>query len=437
MDLESALDLIEPAPVAKDPWFNPDLSPATARAHEAVMLIVRTIEQHGRKRALRAKDQQTLHKVLIPLLANLMHHHLSGGVGQGIPVPRSKRDEALGGKASRYRPFVFPRSFPKRLDTLCALGFAEQTIGGDFSWDIKKNKRTTVRAGAKLIELIKQHQVTLEDFKVVGATEEIIILKQPKRGHFDEGQRIDYKDTPKTRRYRDELRAINEWLATADIQFDADTYAQPVDVWKRRLYRSFTMGRFDSGGRHFGGFWENLPKDVRLRGLSIEGEYVVGLDYSQLNPRLAYALAKAKPSSGDAYTLPGLEDNRDGVKKVFNAMLFDDDLRSRFPKGARQLFPRRVKISDVTGAIFERHPKLKGVLSASAIGHSLQFMESEIMMGVLRRCQKKRIVALPVFDCAVVKASAAATIKGIMQREFKAVAGLNIEVREEVDPTLL
>jgi hypothetical protein len=65
------------------------------------------------------------------------------------------------------------------------------------------------------------------------------------------------------------------------------------------------------------------------------------------------------------------------------------------------------------------------------------FMESEIMMGVLRRCQKKGIVALPVFDCAVVKASVAATVKGIMQREFKGVAGLNIEVREEVDATML
>ena len=162
------------------------------------------------------------------------------------------------------------------LDTLCELGFVAQQIGGDFSWNIKKNKRTTVRAGAKLIELIKQHGVGLEDLRLVGTTEEIISLKQPKRGHFDEGQRIDYKDTPTTRRYRDELRAINEWLATADIQFDADTYAQPVDVWRRRLYRSFTMGRFDSGGRHFGGFWEMLPKSVRLRGLRIEGEYVVG-----------------------------------------------------------------------------------------------------------------------------------------------------------------
>jgi hypothetical protein len=42
-----------------------------------------------------------------------------------------------------------------------------------------------------------------------------------------------------------------------------------------------------------------------------------------------------------------------------------------------------------------------------------------------------------VFDCAVVKASVATTVKGIMQREFKAMAGLNIEVRDEVDPTML
>jgi len=33
------------------------------------------------------------------------------------------------------------------LDTMCALGFAQQNIGGDFSWNIKKNRRTTVRAG--------------------------------------------------------------------------------------------------------------------------------------------------------------------------------------------------------------------------------------------------------------------------------------------------
>lgn len=116
-------------------------------------------------------------------------------------------------------------------------------------------------------------------------------------------------------------------------------------------------------------------------------------------------------------------------------MLFDHSRRTKFPKGARKLFPRRVKVADVTAAIFERHPMLKGTLSAAGIGHTLMFLESKIMMGVLRRCQKKGIIALPVFDCVVVRASAAGKVKTIMEKEFKSVAGLDVEVHEEGDPT--
>jgi hypothetical protein len=169
-----------------------------------------------------------------------------------------------------------------------------------------------------------------------------------------------------------------------------------------------------------------LPKPVRLRGIRIDGEPVVGLDYSQLNPLLAYHVAEADPPTGDAYTLPGLEKCRDGVKKVFNAMLFKHPVE-KLPKGSRNLFPRRVECKDVTEAILLRHPMLKGVLSYPETGHQLQFLESEIMMRVLRQCQKRNIVALPVFDCVVVKAS----VEKIMRREFKVVAGVDVVVKRE------
>ena len=157
-------------------------------------------------------------------------------------------------------------------------------------------------------------------------------------------------------------------------------------------------GRFDRGGRLFGGFWISLPKSVRLQGIRIDGEEVAGLDYSALNPRLAYYLAEADPPPGDAYTLPGLERSRDGVKRVFNAMLFKHPV-TQFPKGVRALFPQKVKCGEVTDAILQRHPTLKGVLSSEESGHQLQFIESEIMMGVLRKCVEHNIVALPIFDC--------------------------------------
>ena len=46
------------------------------------------------------------------------------------------------------------------------------------------------------------------------------------------------------------------------------------------------------------------------------------------------------------------------------------------------------------------------------------------MMAVLRKCQERNIVALPIFDCVVVKASAEKTVKEIMKGEFKAATGL-------------
>ena len=248
--------------------------------------VVPAVEQYKRKRALRSKDKLTYFTVIIPLVANLIHHYLIGSPGKGIVVPRSRK--ALGGKGNRYQPFVFPHSFPKMLDALSALGFAKVSVG-KYSGIPGQSKRTTVRAGAKLIELIKQHNVTLDDLSVGHAQE--IIRNGPS---VDTGtrERGSITKTLPRRRYRDELRRVNSWLANADISFDATNYDQPVDVDARQMRRHFTLGRFDRGGRLFGGFWETLPKDVRLLGIRIEGETVIGLDYSQVNPLLAYYVAR-------------------------------------------------------------------------------------------------------------------------------------------------
>jgi hypothetical protein len=91
-----------------------------------------------------------------------------------------------------------------------------------------------------------------------------------------------------------------------------------------------------------------------------------------------------------------------------------------------------VKCNDVTAAILEHHPNTKGVLSSVGIGHHLMFIESEIMMGVLRQCRKRNIIALPVYDCVVVKASEADTVEKIMKKEFRAITGLSVSVKREI-----
>ena len=54
------------------------------------------------------------------------------------------------------------------------------------------------------------------------------------------------------------------------------------------------------------------------------------------------------------------------------------------------------------------------------------------MMAVLCSCQKHNIVALPIFDCVVVKASAEKTVLEIMLREFGAATGLDAQVKREL-----
>jgi hypothetical protein len=409
----------------RDLWFNPHLGPDSQRAHQAIGSAVNAVRDHKRKRALRGKNLNTFYRVIIALLANLIHHYLVGSPGEGIPVPRSKK--LLGLKANRYQP-SFPRSLPRILDALRELGFTKERTG-EYSGAPGQSKLTTVRAGPKLITLIKEHKLALEDPSGT-EEEEVIILKRPRRGHWDEGERINYRDDDTTRRFRGEVRDLNAWLAGADITFDPAAYDRPVNVQLRQLRRIFTLGRFDRGGRLFGGFWENLPKPVRLQGIRIDGQPVLGLDYSQTNPILAYHVAEASPPAGDAYVLHGFEEYREGVKQVFNAML--NHPLEKLPKGTRKLFPRTISFESLSAAILERHPMLRGVLSSAEIGHQLQYLESEIMMRVLRSCRRRNIVALPVFDCVVVKASAEDIVTEIMLREFKAVASLDITVKREL-----
>ena len=72
-------------------------------------------------------------------------------------------------------------------------------------------------------------------------------------------------------------------------------------------------------------------------------------------PRILYGMYDAEPPTNDAYVLPGFEQQRKGVKKVFNALLSAEKPLKRMPKGVRKEFARKHSIHDVTKAIVEAH----------------------------------------------------------------------------------
>lgn len=204
----------------------------------------------------------------------------------------------------------------------------------------------------------------------------------------------------------------------------------------------FSRESFQSGGRLFGGFWQNVERQARLRGLRIAGEPVISLDYSQFNPLLAYSIAGCAPPEGDAYTIAGLERHRERVKRVFNSMMFATSLLKKFPKGLRtpsrpddpipdnDPFPPRMKIEEVTGAIEAKHPGLSKLFYAG-IGHQMMFEESEVMMKVLLSLHGQGVVALPVFDAIVVREADEAKARTAMQEQFHARTKLVATIKRE------
>jgi hypothetical protein len=440
--------LADDADVApQDTWFNPYRVPKTEQARAVVRDVlnqVQGLEEHDklRKRARKQADQERFEASVTAIIADLIHFCLSKAPG-GLVVTRSKTVLA---KRSRYRPPIYNKTLPAILDRLSKpeMAFIEQSKGRTLNFE-GPARRTTIRPGRRLIKRIADHELTFDDL-TVSTDGELIHLKRSRRGWWDESDLIEYEDSETTIRYRDEMRAINAWLEAADLDFDyvaacskasdlgPDTAVSDlkVDVSDRRLRRIFTRGRFDSGGRLFGGFWQPLRKPFRRAGVRINGECISVLDYSQMAPMIAYGLAKATPTMGDVYRVPGYEheDLRKGMKKFFNAMLFNQKPITKMPQGLRSYLPDPISARDLAGAIARYHPALTFY---GGIGHHIQFIESQIMVRVLLDLVDKGITALPIHDAIAVARSHAAAGQEAMIREFRSIVGIDVTVNEEID----
>jgi hypothetical protein len=418
----------------RDTWFNPYRLPRSERAWAVVSDVVRQVqglEQHDglRRRTRRQTDQERFEASIAAIIADLIHFHLSSSPG-GLVITRSK---TVLGRRSRYRPPVYNRTIPDILDRLARpeMAFIEQSVGRQLSFD-GPARRTTIRPGPRLVKRIEERGLTFDDL-TVSADGELIHLKGTRRGWWDDADLIDYEETETTTRYREEMRAINAWLAAADLSFDHSAFPElHVDVSERRPRRVFTRGSFESGGRLFGGFWQPLRKHQRRSGVRINGEQISVLDYSQMSPMIAYGLANTAPPMPDVYRVPGYEDEtlRPGMKKFFNAMLFSLKPIRRMPNELRAYLPAPISATELADAIVRYHPSLTFF---QGLGHRIQFYESQIMVSVLLDLKAQGIIALPIHDAVAVSTSRVEAVREVMADHFRSIVGIDINVNEETD----
>lgn len=383
----------------------------------------------GRKR--KPEDHKRVLKAIKAIICDLIHNHLSDQ-SRGIAISSSNR---VLSRTSRYKNEVLNKTIPYLLDVLelPELQMLEQVVGciNYFYPEKNGNLRTVVKAGKHLVHLIQKYHVELEDLELSDG-EETIILKREKNDLWDHGGTLEYEDNDLTNLYRNKMNLINQWIRNADLNYmvpfhEKDKHNYDLDC--RLLKRYFTRGSFKSGGRLFGGFWQQLKKAHR-ENLLIDGNEIVGLDYSQMSPKILYGYCGSVPEMKDCYLIEGYENYRKGIKKVFNAMTFSNEPMTRFPKGINSLFPKNTRFKEVADAIEKEHPRIAHMFY-TGIGHYLQFMESQILVEVILKLIENNITALPIHDAVLVSEIHVYKSKQVMEQVFLDMTNVSSVVKVE------
>ena len=117
---------------------------------------------------------------------------------------------------------------------------------------------------------------------------------------------VDYEETTETKRMRSTLTAYNNLLRRTFIDIpdfpdngleyegtDSNGKATKNTIWiddsNKFVRRIFNNNSWEDGGRFYGGWWTNLPKEWRDK-IKLNDEWTVEVDYSGLHIKLLYNL---------------------------------------------------------------------------------------------------------------------------------------------------
>ncbi|PAP76951.1 hypothetical protein [Rubrivirga marina] len=210
-----------------------------------------------------------------------------------------------------------------------------------------------------------------------------------------------------------------------DVSSGTVTWTLPYAY--KQVFRSFSRGSWEKGGRFFAPFQE-LSKTLREH-LTIDGEPTVEVDYPSLHFNLLYhglGLEMTEEVGRDAYDV-GLDVPRTTLKIVANSMLNAPNYQSLYRMlKAKDADPKEVldlnghSAKDVVHALKRLHEPIAGYFH-SDIGIDLQFVDSRIAERVL-----SRMTVLPVHDSFVAPRSRVQELRRVMADAYEVVVGRRI-----------
>ncbi|HAO39336.1 MAG TPA: hypothetical protein DCR53_02055 [Afipia sp.] len=404
--------------------FDPQLRATTPELKDAIKAFTRHLIAEESKLGLRSRarkdeDRRNFTTTVEAVACNLLLLGvLRGNVALAVPL-----DNNMMWGANRYRNPVYGQHFLGLLDLMERLKLIRRIRTG-----------FRVSKAIKALSLVEATSGFGKDFpKVTPASfrreqePEVLILKEGKDDDH-KAALANYPDSQRTRRLRNQVKRLNEWLLKADIELASTRSSirlgkdgEVIATYRRTLRRTFNNNSWRQGGRLSGGFWMTMPRADRFRRIYIGGKPGADVDYQQLFPRLAYARAQAPQPSGDLYDVMGDGTGRDGWKLLLNALLFTRGTLKRWPRDCSPLLPG-LKLRQAVALLTEKHQPIAR-LFGTGIGFELMYMESEMLITVVTHLFGKGIPALPLHDAVLVAKPHTKAAKAAMEYVFRLHTG--------------
>lgn len=330
-------------------------------------------------------------------------------------VSYSRRKEFYATPA-RYRPEALTwTTVTYAVDALTDVGLLEsqKSLSG------QRGHQSTFRLRPGVAE-----RMMAEGLKLIHCPAETVVLRDHDKSLSE------YEDNDETRRMRTNLRIINEATYPSSIQFNSKTVGT-ADVLRideacigpahTDLHRVFNRGRFELGGRLYGGWWQSVPKERRCE-ITIGGKPTSEEDYSALHPTLLYAEC-AKSLVGGPYDLAGWDRNL--VKQAFNIFLNAENSQSATWAIAKKLkgddavvYAGDREIADARRLLLEIKLKHGPIADHFCTGVGLRFQRVDSDMAervLLEMIQRHGIVCLPIHDSFIVDATKLPVLQETME----------------------
>lgn len=354
----------------------------------------------------------------------------------GIPMKRANQITARF-KALRLSGVTIA----KHVKSIETTGLIE-VVKGYWDYSTRTGKQTRVQATDKLFAILLEHDIN-EVMLCSHDRPEIVLREKDENGKRLD---IDITDDPWAETLRYCVRQLNILIAQARITLGID----PADQlrlrkrmhWRpdfrlemlgtqyRRIFNRVDGQDFLFGGRLYGHWSQNIPKELR-RDICINGEKTLELDYGRLHPSLAYDLAGMPKPNGGLYTWPGCKagDDERLIRKVLFNCLLNADSQDEGVGGAMGCLQDKHGLDVSWGYVkslckpLMKHHTAIAEYFGTGLGRKLQFIDSEIAVDILMDLASDGIVALPIHDSFIVQERHENKLRELMEYHYCARMG--------------